>query len=265
MLIDTHSHLYVPWFDKDRDAVVTRAKQTLAAVVLPNIDETTVGPMNRLADQHPGFCFSALGLHPCNVKTDFEAVLARMEKMFSAREYVAVGETGLDYYHDKTYIAEQKKSLAVHLEWAKDMRLPIILHCRDSFDDAMAMVEAAQDGSLTGVFHCFTGTVQEGRRVADAGFFLGIGGVLTYPKSGLAETLPKLPLERMVLETDSPYLPPVPHRGKRNESAYVRFVAETLAHALALAFDRVVAVTGNNALRLFPKLANALKKSFPPA
>lgn len=258
MLIDTHAHLYVRQFDKDRDAVVARAKNALAAVVLPNIDEFTVEAMNRLADEHPNFCFPALGLHPCDVRKGFEAVLNRLEKKFSERQYVAVGETGLDYYHDKTHIAEQKKALAVHLEWAKSASLPVILHCRDSFEDVIAMVEAAQDGRLTGVFHCFTGTVREGLRVADAGFYLGIGGVLTFPKSGLAETLSKLPPEQWVLETDAPYLAPAPFRGKRNESAYLRYVAAAAANALVLSAEKIAEQTGKNALRLFPKVAAAL-------
>ncbi|MCS7084878.1 MAG: TatD family hydrolase [Bacteroidia bacterium] len=263
MLIDTHAHLYLRHFDSDREAVVERAKAELAAVVLPNVNETTVEAMNQLADAHPRFCFPALGLHPCNVREDYAGVLRCLEKRFDEREYVAVGETGLDYYHDRTFCEEQKKSLAVHLEWAKDMGLPVIIHCRESFDDAINMVEKAQDGRLTGVFHCFTGTECEGRRICDAGFFYGIGGVLTYPKSTLADILPCLPKDRMVLETDAPYLPPVPHRGKRNESAYVRFVAEAAARALNIPTAELIENTGRNALCLFPRIAHVVRPIMP--
>jgi TatD DNase family protein len=254
MAVDTHAHLYVSHFDRDRDEVVLRARQYLSAVVLPNIHLSTVAPMERLADAYPDFCFPALGLHPCEVKSDFRDVLASMEPMFARRRYVAVGETGLDYYHDKTYVAEQKKSLAVHLQWAKDMGLPVVLHCRNSFDDVLGMVEKAQDGRLTGVFHCFAGTAEEGKRVADVGFYMGIGGVLTYPQSGLAQTLPSLPIERVVLETDAPYLPPVPFRGKRNESVYVRYVVAAVAKILHIPEERVVETTTRNARRLFPRI-----------
>jgi TatD DNase family protein len=250
-LIDTHSHLYSSKFDADMDGVIERARQVLTHVFLPNVDLGSVDAMHRLSDRAPEFFFPMMGLHPCSVKEDYLAVLAQMEPMFAQRKYYGVGECGLDYYWDKTHVAEQKAALRIQIAWAKDMGLPLILHCRDSMEDVIALVTEGQDGRLSGIFHCFTGTVEQARRIADLGFVMGIGGVITYKNGGLAEIAAQLPLDHLVLETDSPYLPPVPHRGQRNESSYTTFIGRKLAEAMDLPYAEVARATSENALRTF--------------
>lgn len=250
-LIDTHSHLYSRKFQGDLDAVIARAKEVLSHVFLPNIDLPSIPEMNRLADHDRNFFFPMMGLHPCSVKADWESVLATMESAFSQASYIGVGECGLDYYHDKTYVAEQKAALRVQMEWAKAKALPLILHCRDSFDDVIALVAEAQDGRLKGIFHCFTGDARQAQQVQDLGFLMGIGGVLTYKTSELPPVLAQVPLSALVLETDSPYLPPVPHRGQRNESSYIPLIARKLAEVKEVTVAEVARQTTENALRLF--------------
>jgi TatD DNase family protein len=250
-LIDTHSHLYSRHFKGDMDDVIARAREVLSHVFLPNIDLASIPEMNALADQDRQFFYPMMGLHPSSVKEDWKEVLGQMEKEWDHGTYHGVGECGLDYYWDKTHVAEQKAALRVEIEWAKAKDLPLILHCRESMDDVIALVREGQDGRLRGIFHCFTGTVEQARQIQDLGFWMGIGGVLTYPKSGLAEVLKDVPLEGLVLETDSPYLPPVPHRGKRNESGYVPIIARQLAEAKDVAMAEVARVTTENALRVF--------------
>lgn len=250
-LIDTHSHLYSTKFDADMDGVIERARQVLTHVFLPNVDLGSIDAMHRLSDRAPEFFFPMMGLHPCSVKADYTTVLAQMEPMFAQRKYYGVGECGLDYYWDKTHIAEQKAALRIQIEWAKDMGLPLILHCRDSMEDVIELVTEGQDGRLSGIFHCFTGTVEQARRIADLGFVMGIGGVITYKNGGLAEIAAQLPLDHLVLETDSPYLPPVPHRGQRNESSYTTFIGRKLAESMDLPYAEVARATSANALRTF--------------
>ncbi|MEM7035794.1 MAG: TatD family hydrolase, partial [Bacteroidota bacterium] len=204
-LIDTHSHLYLPKFQSDQEAVITRAKAVLSHVFLPNIDLNTVPQMQALVDKDPDFFFPMMGLHPCYVKNhedDLKGFLDKMLQAFEGGNYVGVGETGLDYYWDKSNIEAQKTSLRIQLEWAKDLQLPIILHCRESMNDVIELVTEAQDGRLTGIFHCFSGTSEQVKKIQDLGFLMGIGGVLTYKKSGLAETVAHIGLEHLVLETD---------------------------------------------------------------
>ena len=250
-LIDTHSHLYSRKFQNDQDAVIARAREVLSHVFLPNIDLESIGPMKALTAKAPDFFFPMMGLHPCYVKENYEEVLAKIEAEWANGPYYGVGETGLDYYWDKSHIPAQKTSLRRHIEWAKDKDLPLILHCRESMDDVIELVEEGQDGRLKGIFHCFTGTNAQAKKVKDLGFLMGIGGVVTYKKSGLAETVADIDLADLVLETDSPYLPPVPHRGKRNESSYTTFVARRLAEAKGVSIAEVARVTSENALRLF--------------
>jgi TatD DNase family protein len=250
-LIDTHSHLYSSKFDADLDGVVERARQVLTHVFLPNVDLRSIDQMHNLVDRAPDFFYPMMGLHPCSVKEDYREVLATMEPLYAQRRYYGVGECGLDYYWDKTHVAAQKAALKIQIEWAKEMGLPLILHCRDSMEDVIALVEEGQDGRLFGIFHCFTGSVAQAARISDLGFVMGIGGVLTYKNGGLAEIVGDLPLEHLVLETDSPYLPPVPHRGQRNESSYTTFIARKLAEEKGLTYAEVARVTTANALRIF--------------
>ena len=252
MLIDTHAHIYLPEFDADRAAVLERAFAQLACILLPNIDSGSVDALRRTVELDPARCRPMMGLHPCSVKSDYPVELARIEAELARGGYVAVGECGLDYYWDTSTKSQQQDALRVQLGWAADLGLPVVLHTRESMADTLRLVEAAQDGRLRGVFHCFGGTVEEGRRAQALGFCLGIGGVLTYKNSGLAATLADLGIEGLVLETDSPYLPPVPYRGQRNEPAYVARVAERLAAVLAQPVEAVAEATTATARQLFP-------------
>lgn len=250
-MIDTHSHAYVPKFEADRGEMLSRAKEVLSHIFLPNIDLESAPAMQALADGDPDFLHPMMGLHPCSVKEDYQAVLGQMEALLETGNYAGIGETGLDYYWDKTFTEQQKDSLRRHIAWAKAKDLPLILHCRDSMDDVIEIVKEGQDGNLRGIFHCFNGNVEQGKKIIDLGFLLGIGGVLTYKNSGVAETVAQLPLASMVLETDAPYLTPVPHRGKRNESSYVPIVARKLAETLKLPLREIAETTNQNALELF--------------
>lgn len=258
MFVDTHAHLYSRQFDGDREAMLAHA---IAAGVdkffLPNIDRESIDGMNALAAAHPDRCFPMMGLHPCSVGEHNAEVMAVMERELRTGRYCAVGEIGIDLYWDKTWLTQQQEVFRQHIRWAKELRLPIVIHCRNSFAETIAIVEgeslnASGDEQLRGVFHCFGGTVEEGRRIlALDGFLLGIGGVITYPKSGLAQVMAELGPDRCVLETDAPYLAPVPHRGKRNESAYIPLVAAELAKATGRTVEEIARITTANAEALF--------------
>ena len=253
MLIDTHAHLYSRKFDADRPDMVRRAIDAgVARMYLPNIDTESIRPMLDLEAAFPEHCFAMMGLHPGSVQPGtWEQELATVEKHLSERTWAGVGETGIDLYWDKTTLDIQQIAFARQIEWAKDLGLPIIIHSRESNEECLELVRQGQDGRLRGIFHCFSGTVDQARRMIDLGFMLGIGGTLTYAKSELPAVLKEIPLEHLVLETDSPYLPPVPHRGKRNESAYIRLVAETLAEVKSVPFAEIARATTANALRMF--------------
>lgn len=250
--IDTHSHLFVEQFDEDRAETVARAKaQGIKKVLLPNIDLDSIEALKNMVNDYPDYCLGMMGLHPCSVGQDYKDVLTKIKKELFQGKYIAVGEIGLDYYWDKTFIKEQKKTFSQQLNWAKELKLPVAIHTRDSFNDAMEIVEKEQDGNLNGVFHCFGGSVDEGKRVMDAGFYMGIGGVATFKKSNHADVLPQLGLERIILETDSPYLAPTPYRGKRNESAYTTIIAQKLASIYEMGLDQLAEKTTKNAMELF--------------
>ena len=252
-LIDTHAHLYSRKFDADRHEMVQRA---LAAGVermyLPNIDSESIEGMLALEAAFPDNCFAMMGLHPGSVQPDtYEQELALVEKWLGERLWAGVGETGIDLYWDKSNLDIQKISFARQIEWAKDLGRPIIIHSRESNEECLELVKAGQDGRLRGIFHCFSGTLEQAQRMIDLGFMLGIGGTLTYAKSELPDVLREVPLESIVLETDAPYLPPVPHRGKRNESAFIRHVADMLSEVKVLPLEKIARVTMENALRMF--------------
>jgi len=250
-LIDTHAHLFAKAFFEDREAMVARAATVCEAIFLPNIDADTVSAMNALADAHPNLCYPMLGLHPTHVPEAYQQVLDGLDRAFEQRTYWGVGETGIDLHWDTTTLQRQQESLAWHCEQAKARDLPLILHARNAFWEVADVVAAHQDGSLRGIFHCFTEGEVEAKRALDLGFHLGIGGVLTFKKSGLADVLSGVNRSRVVLETDAPYLAPMPYRGKRNETAYLAYIADRLAEAWQTDRDTVAATTTQNARTLF--------------
>jgi TatD DNase family protein len=250
--IDTHTHLYLDNFEADRADVINRAAQAgITTMLLPNIDAESIRPMLQLCDAFPDHCFPMIGLHPTSVADDYEQQLAIMEKELAKEKFVAIGEIGLDLYWDKSFKDHQIKALRIQMEWAKDHNLPVAIHTRDAFPLILEEVEAAQNGQLRGVFHCFSGNSDDAARAVNLGFYLGIGGVITYKKSDLAEAIAKVPIEHLLLETDSPFLPPTPYRGKRNESVYLLEIAQKLAETKQLSMNQIAQITTQNARQLF--------------
>jgi len=255
ILIDTHAHLYADAFDQDRPAALARALAAgIETILLPNIDAGSIPAMLALEAEAPATCRAMMGLHPCSVGADWEAQIALVADWLARRPFVGVGECGLDLYWDKTFFEEQKAALRAQLQLAGQYKLPLSLHTREAFRPAVDLVAEAQadaDGRLSGVFHCFTGSLAEAEEVIALGFKLGIGGVATFKNGGLDKVLPHVGLEHLVLETDCPYLAPVPHRGKRNEPAYVPFVLHRVAELTGHAPEAVAEVTTATARAVF--------------
>jgi TatD DNase family protein len=253
-LVDTHAHLYLKQFAADRSQVLENARKAgLTKIYLPNIDVKSIDPMIELEAQSEGFCEAMMGLHPCSVKADFEKSLEVIEDWLNKRPFCAVGEIGLDLYWDKTTLEIQQVAFRQQIRWAKKLGIPIVVHTRESMDQALDLIESELDESLSGIIHCFGGTPEQAQRIIDMGFYMGIGGVITYKKSGLAQTLASVPLEHLVLETDAPYLTPVPFRGKRNESAYIKIIAQHLADAKKTSIEEIARLTTANAEKIFRK------------
>ena len=251
-LVDSHAHIYSEEFKDDLAAAVARATEAgIEKIYMPNIDHTSIDAMLEAEAAFPGQCISMMGLHPAYVKKDFERELYLVEEWLNKRNFAAVGECGIDLYWDKTFFPQQQEALKVQLELAKKHNLPIILHTRDSFDETYELVSAAQDGTLRGIFHCFSGTVEQAAKVKELSFLMGIGGVATFKNGGLDKVLPHVALEDLVLETDCPYLAPVPHRGKRNEPAYIPLVLKRVAELMQKSEEEVAEITTQNALNLF--------------
>ena len=252
--IDTHSHLYSNQFDKDRANVV---KEAIAAgvetILLPNISSNYTKGMLDLCDKFPNNCFPMMGLHPCDVKEEtLSSEITHVEKELGKGCYIAVGEIGLDLHWDKSKLEFQKKAFIYQIKLAKKHRLPIVIHVRDSFNEAIQIIEKLNDKNLRGVFHCFTGNTEAAQRVINLnGFYLGIGGVLTFKNSKLEKIISGIDIQHLILETDSPYLAPTPFRGKRNESKYIITIAEKLAQAQLISLERVAKITTQNAKNLF--------------
>lgn len=253
MFIDTHAHLYHKQFEIDREAMLQRALDAgVTKLFLPNIDADSEAGMHALAAAHPDRCFPMMGLHPCSVGEDNTAIMAHIEQRLRTGAYCAVGEIGIDLHWDKTWLVQQKDVFRQHVRWAKELDLPIVIHCRQSFAETIAIVEEENTAGLRGVFHCFTGTPEEALRIIALGdFHLGIGGVITYPRGGLFETMQVVGADHCVLETDSPYLAPVPFRGKRNESSYIPHIAGKLAEATGNSVADIARITTTNAETLF--------------
>lgn len=251
-MIDTHAHIYAAEFDHDRDEVVQRAKaQGIEAILLPNIDLASIEPMLKTEAAYPELCRSMVGLHPCYVDGNVKQTLTVIESWLDKHPFIAIGEIGIDLYWDKTFQAEQEMAFVTQLNWAKERDLPVVIHTRDSITQTLQLLEKEQDGSLSGVFHCFGGTLEEAKAINELGFHLGIGGVSTFKNGGMDKVLPHLDMNFVLLETDCPYLAPVPHRGKRNEPAYTTLVAKRIAELTELSLVEVNNITNTNANSLF--------------
>ena len=254
MLIDTHSHIYLTEFETDRAQMFERAeKEGIRKILMPAIDSSTHGAMLKLEEDNPAACLSMMGLHPCSVKENPDAELRIVRDFLEKRIFIAVGETGLDFYWDKTFIEQQYQAFRQQIEWALHYDIPVVIHSRYSIDECIKVVEEHQTGKLKGVFHCFSGNIKQAQQIIDLGFYLGIGGVLTFKNSGLDAVMGKINLDNVVLETDAPYLAPVPFRGKRNEPAYLKYVVEKLAGIKKLSIEEIASVTTENAEKLFGK------------
>lgn len=258
-MIDTHSHIYEPEFDTDREDVIRRAREAgVEQILLPNINAESIVPMLSLCHQHPGYCYPMLGLHPTDVEpANYQQTLANMQEMLEAlnHPFIAIGEVGLDYYWDKSNEKEQEDAFRKQIEWAIKYHLPLVIHARSAHRQIVNIMAEYHDKPLHGVFHCFGGTEEEAAELLRfQGFMLGIGGVLTYKNSNLSKVLTTVPLERIVLETDAPYLSPVPYRGKRNESAYIAEVLQKVADIYNISKQQAEITTNNNARRIFQRM-----------
>jgi TatD DNase family protein len=252
-LIDTHTHLFAKEFEEDIDEVIQRAKaQGITKFLLPNIDETSIEPMRSLTAKYPNECYSMMGMHPCSITKDYIKQIELVKEWHQKEKFIAVGEIGLDLFWDKSLLFEQQEAFKLQIELAKELKLPIVIHVRDSFDESFEIIDQLNDENLTGIFHCFTGTVEQAQKIINyGGFKLGVGGVVTFKNSGLDKVLKEIDLQHLVLETDSPYLAPTPHRGKRNESSYVYNVADKLSDIHEISIDKIAEITTKNALEIF--------------
>ena len=218
---------------------------------LPNIDHASIEGMLQMEEDYPGQCFAMMGIHPCSIKEDYKEELAVVEKWLGERPFCAIGEIGIDLYWDKSHFREQQEAFRQQIQWAKALDIPIVIHSRDATAEVLEILEEQKDERLRGIFHCFTGTLEEANRIIDLDFYLGIGGVVTFKNGGLDKVIKEIDLKHLVLETDAPYLAPAPKRGKRNESAYVRLVAEKIAAVQQVPFKEVARQTTANAEALF--------------
>jgi TatD DNase family protein len=251
MLIDTHAHIYSEEYGHETDDIIVCALESgVRHIFMPNIDATSIDAMHAISAKYPQ-CHSMLGLHPCYVKEDFLAQLAIIEQSISEHKPKGIGEVGIDLFWDKTFVEEQIHAFELQIRWALDLNLPVIIHSRDSLDLTIEIIEKYQNGNLRGIFHCFNGTLEQGKRIENIGFLMGLGGVITYKNSGSDRVIPSLSMDHFVLETDAPYLSPVPHRGKRNQPAYIHHVANQCARLLGISVEEVIEKTGKNAAKLF--------------
>jgi TatD DNase family protein len=252
MLIDTHSHIYSEDFSSDVDEIIESAyNNDVKKIILPNIDSASVKRLLDLSNAYPHLCFPLMGLHPTSVDEDYKEELGAVEYWIEKLEFFGIGEIGIDLYWDKSFLNEQQDAFRHQLKLAKSKKLPVVIHVRNSFDEVYEIVEQEQDGTLKGIFHCFTGSYSEARKITDLGFLLGIGGVVTFKNSNLPEVIEKFELKNIVLETDAPYLAPVPKRGQRNESAYLVYIAQKVAEIFQVPVKEVAEMTTKNARSLF--------------
>jgi len=252
MLIDTHSHIYSTDFIHDLDEVIQRAySNDVRKIILPNIDSSSVKNLLNLVDTYPHICFPLMGLHPTSVNHDYLEELQLVEYWLKKRKFYGIGEIGIDLYWDKSFLEEQMHAFRVQLDLAKQYNLPVVIHVRDSFDEVYEVLNNVKDDKLTGVFHSFTGTLEQARMVTDLGFKIGVNGIVTFKKSGVDEVIKQIDPSHLILETDSPYLTPAPFRGKRNESSYLVYVAQKIADLHQMTVGDVAKITTENARNLF--------------
>lgn len=253
ILTDTHTHLYTNHFNDDIDAVITNCiDKGVSRLFLPNVDAESIDGMIALGEKYPDNCFPMMGLHPTSVKENYKEELVLVEQWLSKRQFCAVGEIGIDLYWDKTHLKEQQDAFRFQIELAKTYNLPFVIHCRDSFDEIFEILDEMNDDKMKGIFHCFTGDIDQANHIINYGNFkLGIGGVVTFKNSGLDKTVEQVELKHLVLETDSPYLAPTPYRGKRNESTYLYNIAEKVADIYNISIEEVAEITTNNSKEIF--------------
>lgn len=252
ILTDTHCHLYSKEFEVDIEEVIQNATiEGVQKFYLPGIDSTAIESMLALEKQFPDKCIPMMGLHPCYVKNNYNEELEIVRGWLTKRVFVAIGEIGLDFYWDKTFVIQQYQAFRIQIEWAIEYRRPIVIHTRNAMQETINLVKEYKSKGLSGIFHCFSGSYESAKEIIDAGFYLGIGGVVTYKNAGLAEVLTKIDLKHLVLETDAPYLTPVPFRGKRNESSYLKYVATKIAAIKQVPVEEVASITTANAEKIF--------------
>ncbi len=252
MITDTHTHLYSEQFDQDRDAMIQRAKNTgVQRFFIPAIDSSYTERMFSLEKNYPSDVFLMMGLHPTSVKENYESELLHVKEWIDKKSFVAIGEIGIDLYWDKTYLKEQKKAFQTQIKWAKEKKLPVVIHCRNAFDEIFDILELEKGPDLYGIFHCFTGTLKQAEKAISYNMKLGIGGVVTFKNGKIDTFLSQIPLQHIVLETDAPYLSPTPFRGKRNESSYIKFVIEKLTSIYELPFSEIINITTENSKEVF--------------
>ena len=253
MIIDTHTHLFVEQFDADREQVIRRAlDEDVEKFILPNIDDESIGRLLHTVEEYPERMFPLMGLHPTSVDRRWKERLAVVERALSENKYYGIGEIGIDLYWDKTYAKEQEEVFRTQLRWAKESDLPVSIHIRESFEPVLRIVRQEQDGRLRGVFHCFTGTYEQALEAIDLNMWLGIGGVVTFKNGKIDRFLEKIPVERIVVETDAPWLTPAPFRGKRNEPAYLKYIVAKLAEIYGTTPGEIACITTHNAMDVFP-------------
>ena len=251
-IIDTHTHLYLKQFNEDIDMVINRSKEIgVNKFIFPAIDSSHFNDMHNLKDKYPNSIYLMSGLHPTDVKENYKDELAFVANSLKIGDYVAIGEIGIDLYWDKSFLKQQQEAFKFQIRLAIEHDLPIVIHCREAFDEIFQILDDENCNELRGVFHCFTGTLEQAQRAIDLGFFLGIGGVVTFKNGGIDKFLHKIDLKNIVLETDSPYLAPVPFRGKRNESSYIIYVLEKLSEIYGISKEKIAEITSKNAEKVF--------------
>jgi len=260
--IDTHAHIYSEEFKSDASDMLLRCEENnVKKIFMPNIDHTSIDAMMEVEEKNQNRCYAMMGLHPCSVKKDFEKELYGVEGWLNKRKFSAVGEMGTDLYWDKSFWSEQQEAFKVQAQWAKKHQLPLVIHCRESMVETLELLKPFADGNLTGIFHCFSGTIEQAREIIEMNFYLGIGGVATFKNGGLDKVLPDLDVHRIVLETDSPYLAPVPHRGKRNEPSYLTLVAQKICELKKMKLSELQKITSENAIKIFGIQEQTVSKS----